>query len=550
MSYDRSIATATSSLVFVSRPDGKIYYFGLSAGVWVPKNAAIKDKLVQQKDAAGLTTGWLYTNAADDSRETFDGSGRLLTIKANNGQIHTLTRSTTATPSSIAPGANYLIGVTDHFGRKLSFTWNSNGTIATMTDPSNAVYRYRYDTNKRLITVEYPTADGSIQARTYLYNEPEHTAGQVTTNLLTGIQDEKGVRFATYDYDAQGRGIATQHAGGVERFALAYGTNQTIVTDPLGTQRTYAFARVGGALRLSGVNQPGGAGCAAAANKITYDANGNLKTFTDFNGVTTTYVFDLARNLETKRTEATGTPEERTITTEWHPTYRLPAKIAEPKRTTVFTYFADGSLQTKAIYTTTDLNGAQGLAATRSTASLKSSYTYDSAGRMLTASEPAVDGNPPSKFTYTWTDGNLATITNAAGHVTTFSDHDAHGRPRMMVEPNGISTAYRYSPRGWLLEEARSAGGQTRRTAFTYDQAGLLKTVTLPDQTTITYDYDDAQRLVAITDTVGNKIKYELDPAGNRIGEKMTDPGGALARQTTRIYDALNRLQTITGDTQ
>ena len=37
---------------------------------------------------------------------------------------------------------------------------------------------------------------------------------------------------------------------------------------------------------------------------------------------------------------------------------------------------------------------------------------------------------------------------------------------------------------------------------------------------------------------------------GNRINEQVKDPNGTLARQTTRVYDALNRLQTITGGTQ
>ena len=548
--YDSKVVLVSSAFAYASRPDGKIYYYGSSGSTWAPRSATIKDKLVQQKDTAGLTTGWVYTNSADDSKEEYDAAGRLSRITARYGQIQTLARSTASTPKTIAPKAGLLIGVTDHFGRSLSFTYNSDETISSMTDPGNAIYRYRYDAEKLLEKIEYPVGDSSIQARTYLYNEPEHTSDQVTTTLLTGIQDEKGVRFATYDYDVEGRGIATQHANGVERFGLAYGDNETVVTDPLGTQRTYSFSRIGGALRLIGVSQPGGAGCAAAANAITYDANGNLKTFKDFNGVTTKYVFDLARNLETQRIEAFGTAEERTISTEWHPTLRLPARIAEPKRMTVFAYFTNGSLQSKTLYTTADLTGAQGFAATRSTASLKSSYTYDAAGRVLTSSVPAINGMPLAKYTYEWTGGNLTSITNAANHVTSFSDHDAHGRPGKMIEPNGVSTTYAYSPRGWLLAEVRSAGGQSRRTDYSYDAAGLLRTVTLADGSVITYGYDDAQRLTSITDTAGNRITYALDPAGNRTSERVTDPGGTLARQTTRIFDALNRLQTSTGDIQ
>ena len=47
-----------------------------------------------------------------------------------------------------------------------------------------------------------------------------------------------------------------------------------------------------------------------------------------------------------------------------------------------------------------------------------------------------------------------------------------------------------------------------------------------------------------------NTVTYTLDNMGNRIGEQLKDPSGALARNVTRIYDALNRLQTVTGAAQ
>jgi hypothetical protein len=35
---------------------------------------------------------------------------------------------------------------------------------------------------------------------------------------------------------------------------------------------------------------------------------------------------------------------------------------------------------------------------------------------------------------------------------------------------------------------------------------------------------------------------------GNRMKEEVKDPSGQLAKQTTRVIDALNRVQQITGD--
>lgn len=548
MTYDRRVSKGSSSMAYVTRQNGRIYYFALVNAAWVSQNAAIKDRLVELKNSSGATTGWMYSDTSDDSQELYDSSGRVTTMTARNGQVQTLTRSTATTPTQIAPGPGYLISVSDQFGRAISFTWNSDGTIATITDPGNGLYSYSYDSEKRLIQTVYPSDGTTTQSKTYIYNELAHTAGITRTTLLTGIQDENGVRFATFDYDAQGRGTATQHAVGVERFSIAYGSSQQIVTDPLGSQRTYRFNRIAGTLRLAGINQPGGAGCAAAANNVTYDANGNLKTLTDFNGSTTSYVFDLVRNLETKRTEAFGTPDARTTSTEWHATYRLPLRIAEPKRITLFTYSATGNLASKEIHTTTDLTGAQGLSAVPSASFLKENYTYDQFGRLLTASLPSSDGRPQTMHTYAWIGANLATVTNAAGHVQTLDNYDTHGRVGKITAANGVSTTYTYSPRGWILSETQSAGAQARRTDYTYDAVGQLTTVTFPDNKVVSYSYDDAHRLVNVTDSAGNKITYELDPAGNRIAERVTDPSGALTRQTVRIYDALNRLQNLTGE--
>jgi YD repeat-containing protein len=90
-----------------------------------------------------------------------------------------------------------------------------------------------------------------------------------------------------------------------------------------------------------------------------------------------------------------------------------------------------------------------------------------------------------------------------------------------------------------------SVGGQT--TSYSYDAAGQLKKVTLPDSSWVGYDYDDAHRQVAVYDNKGNRTEYVLDNAGNRTGETTKDPGGNLKRQLSRSIDALGRVQQTTG---
>jgi len=38
-----------------------------------------------------------------------------------------------------------------------------------------------------------------------------------------------------------------------------------------------------------------------------------------------------------------------------------------------------------------------------------------------------------------------------------------------------------------------------------------------------------------------------LDNTGNKVGEQVKDPSGNLLRNITRVYDALNRVQQVTG---
>ena len=75
----------------------------------------------------------------------------------------------------------------------------------------------------------------------------------------------------------------------------------------------------------------------------------------------------------------------------------------------------------------------------------------------------------------------------------------------------------------------------------------LLKRAVQADDSYVAYEYDDAHRLTAVADAKGNRIEYTLDNAGQRTAEKVKDPGGNLARQLSRVHDALGRVQQLTG---
>jgi YD repeat-containing protein len=122
---------------------------------------------------------------------------------------------------------------------------------------------------------------------------------------------------------------------------------------------------------------------------------------------------------------------------------------------------------------------------------------------------------------------------------------------RQTTDPKGVVTNISYTPRGWTSSVAVTPPGSTARlTSYVYDDAGQLTGVTTPDGASLSYTYDDAHRLTAVTDAKGNSVTYTLDNTGKRIAEDVKDPTGTLQRSISRSFDALNRLQQVTGAAQ
>jgi YD repeat-containing protein len=539
--FYRSLAVIGGSgwKALLFRENGSIIEFRLQASVWLP-DADIIDHLTELKDTNGVRTGWRYTVADDDSIETYSVSGKLLFITDRAGRTQTLAYNLPVV-SGGDDDPETLDTVTDDTGRQLVFTYDAYKRIATVTDPVGGIRTYSYDAQSNLASVSYPDGTGKI----YHY---ENTG---FPHALTGITDENGSRFATYSYDAQGRATSTEHAGGAERVSLAYNADgTTTVTDALGTARTLNFQTILGVVKSAGQSQPGGSGCGASASALSYDANGNVASRTDFNGNRTNYSYDLTRNLETSRTEGlttTGatTSATRTITTVWHPTFRLPVQITNANQQTTYAYNSQGDITQKTVKDTT----------TNTTRSWNTAYTYSAVpGVLLQKVEdgPRTDVSDLTTYDYYPADaacqggqlscrGQLKQITDALGHITQLTRYSANGQLEQLTDPNGLVMTMTYDQRQRLT--SLDSGGET--TTYTYDPAGQVTRVTRPDGAYLAYTYDPAHRLIKTQDDQGNTLSYTLDAMGNRIKEEAHDPGGQLARSQSRVYDALSRLQNL-----
>ena len=597
--WSRNI-NSINNFTFAYRNGGKTFTFNNAGSSW-NTDADITDKLVEVKDTSGVRTGWTYTIRATGEVESYDALGKLLSITNLRGQIQTLTYSCNevsavcpvATPSTTTSLAGLLIQVSDSLGRHISFTYDSQFRINTMTNPAGGLYTYAYDSNNNLSTVTYP--DG--KTKTYLYGEPSNVSASPNTGVsytssLTGIIDENNNRYASYFYDAAGRANAEYLAGNTDAANLTYNTDAsgnpttTVVTDSRGSARTYNFTTILGVVKSTGQSQPGGSGCAASAAALTYDVNGNVASRTDFKGNKTTYAYDMARNLETSRTEGltsagAATAATRTITSTWHPTWRLPLVVTEYTGGTANLSNGSGTPTGTALRSTTTVYDAKGNITSiteadpvRSTSRTTSiSYTYSSAvpGLVLTKviDGPRTDVSDISTYHYYPHDatctpstatpiidpitntspanlgcrGQLQSVTNALNQPTSYDRYNHHGQVEQMTDANGLVTTSTYDLRQRLL--TRTVG--TERTSLVYDGVGQVTQLTLPDASQLNYSYDAAHRLTDVQDSLGNKVHYTLDSEGNRTNETTTDPANVLTKTLSRSYDALNRLQQVTG---
>jgi YD repeat-containing protein len=537
--YSRRLSASSGGarpFVVAERPDGRILYFNLIGKAW-KGDPDVADRVMQTLDASGNPAGWRYTSAPDDEEETYDATGKLIAVSHRTGLTQTLSYDS----------AGRLAAVADPFGRQMLFGYDTSGRLASITDPAGHVYTYGYSGSDDLTSITYP--DGT--SKSYLYGEVENTGGRQVGHVLTGVIDERGNRFSTYKYGNGTTSVtSTEHAGGADKYTFVYGATSTKVADPLGAARSYGYRTVQGVAKLSGIEGPACDTCESA--EVRYDSNGNIQTSIDFNGNLTCRTYDLSRNLEIRRTEGlsgtacpgNATPASRTISTDWHPQFRLPLRVAEPKHITEYDYDAKGSLIGKTVLATGDADGSAGLDATFAGAPRTWTYSHTYHPTIpgfvskTVVDGPRMDVADVTTYAYDPSTGVLASVTNALGHVTTLGDFDAHGRPRQITDANGLVTTLTYDLRGRIM--SRSAGNET--STYAYDPAGQLIRVTNPDGSYLAYTYDAAHRLTGIQDNVGNRIIYILDAMGNRVQEQVLDRNNALTQTRARVYDSLNRL--------
>ncbi len=510
-SYQRSIRIRDNDNplapieALVNRPDGSfIQYKRAADGSYRPPPIWV-DTLTK------TISGWEYLNELDEL-EIYNQEGQLLSITNRAGLTQTLSYN----------NAGDLIRITDPFNRSLTLSYSGVlKRLSQVSEPSNNTINYDYDAFGNLTRVTYQDAT----TRQYHYEDIARKS------LLTGLTDERSIRIGTYRYDYQGMAISTRGPDGDDHYQFVYSDNNTQVTDPLGHVRDYAIITRFEQRLISSVSAPCSSCGAGGYSAISHDARGFIRTVTDQRGTLTRYEFN-DRGLEESRTEAEGTAQERTFTTQWHPDWRVPTEITEPTsqgtRITRYTHDDRGNVLTE-----TQIVEDEFRTTTR---------TYNNNGQVLTEDGPRTDVTDLTTYVYDVI-GQLDNETNAAGHVMTYDDYNSRYQVGQMTDQNQLITDYQYDDRG--RQTQLSEANET--TEITYDPTGNLERITLPDNSYLNYDYNPASRHIQTTDNLGNRINYTPDPMGNLTEESTYTPDNQRVEHYRQIFNSLGRLEQAIG---
>lgn len=546
-SHDIKLSISGANVALIDGSGYQLRFRQDGANYWATDNSG--ERLTQNGSQ------WVLYRAA--SVMAFDSKGRLLSQQAENG----------TSLSYAYNSSGRLDSITHSTGRSLKINYDGDMAEASITSLSSAgvaLVEYGYGPKRQIASATYPNSG----TRVYHYEDTRYPLH------LTGITAEDNVRFSTFAYDAKGRVVSSQHAGGADGVTLAYkATGGADVTDALGEVTTYGLTATpaSGTPRKVGDVEDSRGVLKQSYYDETTDFRRRLKLVEDRRGIKTQHSYAEASDPVTGQLarshtiqEALGLPEERT---------RLERQDVSSNRL-IFSKVGDRETRIMRNTRLQPISIAVKDAATSEIRTTTYSYcesadvaapstTCPALGLVKSIDGPRTDVSDVVTFSYYGADeascaatpaaclyrkGDLWKVTDALGRSTEILGYDALGRPLSQMDINGVVTDTSYHIRGWPVSiKVRGANNASetddRITLFDYWPTGLVKKVMLPDGSFTTHTYDAAQRLTDVTDNAGDTIHYTLDLAGNRRVEDTKTSGGTVKHTLSRVYNALGQLE-------
>jgi RHS repeat-associated protein len=407
--------------------------------------------------------------------------------------------------------------------------------VTSQADADGNTATFSYDQDPYVTRATYP--DGTTGA--YAHNNAHVPPSQFTDaennplvltknarNQVTSMTDRTGGTTEVTYHEPTGKLATITNADG-KVLGFTYTAQTQTFTDPDHPDNTVDFTFY----NLTQIDYPDD-----TAETFTYDAKGNLLTFTNRAGNTWTYTCNARGQI------LTATNPEGGVTTH---TYNADVTLATSTDsdtdadTGTTTYAYDGY---KRLTQITRPGGAtvqiaynlnNQVTAVTDERGKQYAYTYDANGN------PASITDPDSKetlFTHDKMD-RVDTATNARGKQSQYT-YDSMNRLQSVTDPGGSTVQLGYNSRGWL-DTLTDPAGHEWSTAF--DNEGLPTAATTPLGRTTTFTRNALGRVTKIKNPLDQETVFTRD-AMSRITQ-VTDP---LNRQTSYAWDAAGRLTGVT----
>lgn len=499
---------------------------------------------------------------------SYDRAGRLISEVSPNFSADSPVKNKT----------EYAYDVMGRFKTKTEkyFDTVSNQDVATVTKA------YKYDNNgnvvKELDALGYAAGTGTTVDETIntgYGNETKYSMSDQVLTVLDPVSKEKDLPFSIkYGYDGTGRKTSETNGKGVvykyEYNDVENKTTKKYVRLSDGVEKTIQTTTTDFAGNL--INQTDGN---SNPTNYTYNAFNKVRTVTYANGNVVRYQYDVNGNLKLKQ-DTMGT-------------YGGNPEITSDDKIIIYDYDLAGRILketsrkfdgTEAVYLEYryDKNGNVVKAVEGN--GVAKNYSYDEFNRKISESinVTRVDGTIATHVTKYGYDknNNLVTITDWRNNIITnvydplnrliekkesYNGNNTKTIERLEYYVNNLQkksgttmengvfnyVEFMYDKNSRLISTTDPEGGITSKT---YDNAGNIESVTdgrgnekdsngnsLDGKNhTITYSYDEMNRLVNVKNAKGENTSYAYDDAGNLLVQK-----DGRSKETTYEYNNINK---------
>jgi len=449
---------------------------------------------------AATKTATLTSAAGRTSKATIDNLGRVVQSQATGllaadlaydtrGRLGRVTQGAAPDARSVTFDYNpqgYLDTLTDPLGRTLSFTYDAAGRVTQQTLPDGRQIAYGYDANGNLASLTPP-------------GRPAHVFGYTAKDQTGEYQPPPvaGTGSTLYEYDLDKR-LARITRPDAQALNFGYDSAGRLRTLTLPTgQLSYGYDTTTG--KLTGIT--------AQDATLAYTYNGALLTRTAWTGSVTGQV---DRSFDNDfRVTSLSVNGANPIAFQ----YDADSLLTKAGDLTLTRSGQNGLLTGTALANVTDTYAFNGFAEVtayeakyNTTSLLRFEYARDKLGRITQKKE--IRGGTTVTFNYGYdTAGRLVEVKRDAV-VTASYGYDGNGNRTHL---NGVLVAH-YKDQDRLLDYQ----GATHQ----YTANGELRTKTAGAFTT-TYQYDVPGNLRSVKLPDGRQIQYLIDGKNRRVGKKV-----------------------------